>query len=247
MIVYLGLTNNTADQEAPFEYALSSAALAWTRTGLRTRPLHPEVREIFLDSGGFSVWQKGGTYPWTLDQYVAWVERMKIRHPSTRYAAVRDYPFDPEKTTRSAAGMIDLPLEGVAWVHVLQGDRPADYLRAVDLAKDAGVITPLTAIGCLKGRPPGDVDRIVSLVREALPPNIEIHCFGLGLRFLSSPTILSAARSVDTSSWMIGQIPGKKFPSTKDERIRSLVTYREKVDRLCSRQDRQTTIAEFAE
>lgn len=85
---------------------ISAASLWWpTRGKFVHRSVGPHKR-FFLDSGGFSFFTRKGDYPFTIEEYI---DLIKYYHP--QYAAIMDYPCEPELTIGDVRTRIDRTIE----------------------------------------------------------------------------------------------------------------------------------------
>ena len=229
--VFFALEGSGTDKKIDWPYVLISAATLWT--GKRFKPFRPHqnVREVFLDSGGFSFFSRYGEYPYTCLQL--WRLARKL---NASYVAVMDYPCEPgvnreryktniERIERTIEnGMKCLDLDGVNWVMVIQGYTVDEYLYAIDRIREQGLLTDVMAIGTLCTRRSISAAREAILaIRKALPGRVKLHGFGVDLRFLRDPAIFHALYSTDTGAWK-GFMPMKEI-----EKLQYLEKYKQKV------------------
>jgi len=176
--------------------------------------------KTFLDSGGFQLMNKFGDYPFSIKEYIDYVNEIK-----PTFFASMDYPCDGadhpsphikytnkeriQKTVENARMLADLDVES-AFVPVIQGYKLREYAMCIDLLKSYGLIKDFMAVGsvCIRKRKE-DVVKILKLCKEKT--NARLHVFGLNLGFLKYPEIRAYVDSFDTMAWM--------FSSTKFGRV----------------------------
>jgi len=209
MKVFLALEAKKTDLEVDYPHVLISASLlrSGRKSGFKRFRCHPNVREIFLDSGGFSFFQNYGDYPFSPKDLVQLAERI-----GADYVAVMDYPCEPDVTRPEGLDTniqriertIDnahkcMRYESVNWVMVIQGYTKEEYRYCIERIKEEGLETDLMAIGTMCARKKMDeVLEIVSLIRQHFK---RIHGFGVDLRFLKDPRIYLSLHSSDTAAW----------------------------------------------
>lgn len=179
-----------------------------------------------IDSGGApdTIIANSG-HPDTVHDYLDYVERPPIKYGDDRadvtvdQFALRDWPCEPN--VRNALGMEveelqhrtlvdhintleayenrDIDAEPVA---VLQGWDVQDYLHAIDMFRDHGLLTDRIAIGTLCGRTDVQVIQNTAFrVARNLPSRCTIHGFGVKQSALGAPDALRIFDSVDTLAW----------------------------------------------
>lgn len=238
--VFFALEGSGTDKKIDWPYVLISAATLWNGRKFKPFNPHPNVKEIFLDSGGFSFLLRSGDYEFYPAQYIRLAKRIKAN-----YVAVMDYPCEQgannyeriERTIENAIKLMDLAGD-LNWVMVIQGYTPEEYLYSVDRIKEQGLLTPIMAIGSLVVRKKiEDVRKIISLVRENLPRRIKLHGFGVDLRFIRDLVIFKALYSTDTAAWKWNNTshwepnwrPRGYMPKTEFDKLKNFEKYREKV------------------
>ncbi len=244
--VFLALEGSGTDKKIDWPYVLISAATLWT--GKKFKPLrtHESVKELFLDSGGFSFFSRYGEYPYTCLQL--WRLARKL---NANYVAIMDYPCEPgvnrelyqtniERIERTIEnGIKCLDLDGVNWVMVIQGYTVDEYLYAIDRIREQGLLTDVMAIGTLCTRRSISAAREAILaIRKALPGWVKLHGFGVDLRFLRNPVIFHALYSTDTGAWK-GFMPMKEI-----EKLQYLEQYKMKLSAVMDFHSRQKRLVE---
>ncbi|WP_367884194.1 hypothetical protein [Thermococcus sp. JCM 11816] len=84
------------DKKVDWPYVLISAATLWTGRRFKQFKPHPSVREVFLDSGGFSFFSRYGEYPYTCLQLYRLAKRV-----GADYVALWTIPVNPGSTEKS--------------------------------------------------------------------------------------------------------------------------------------------------
>ena len=161
-----------------------------------------------LDSGGFSLINKEGEYPYSFDEYIEFANKWKFD-----YVATMDYPCDARvhvskiqlthkerilRTVENTAYLIDkIP----NLLPVIQGYTIDEYAECIDLMRDAGVLKDYCAIGslCLR-RSVKDIVNTVNAIHRLIP-NVKFHCFGLKLT--SVFRMGTYLRSFDSAVWSL--------------------------------------------
>jgi len=244
--VFFALDGSGMDKKIDWPYVLISAATLWT--GKRFKPFRPHenVREVFLDSGGFSFFYRSGDYEFYPAQFIRLARRI-----NADYVAVMDYPCEPDvnrsklrtnyeridRTIKNAIKLMDLA-DDINWVMVVQGYKPEEYLYAIDRIKEQGLITPHMAIGSLCVRKSIKAAReVITLVRKNLPNRVKLHGFGVDLRFLRDPVIFHSLYSTDTAAWKWNNRahwepdwkPVGILPKNDADKLRNFEKYKQKV------------------
>jgi len=171
------------------------------------------IQRLFTDSGGYSFMKGKGEYQTTNAEYLDYIET----HQPERFA-LRDYPCEPDvleshnrtvsdhlnRTVRAHVSLLDeyedrsLASEPMA---VIQGWEVADYVRHIDMLRDAGVLTRVVGVGSVCRRnATGDILEVLNAVSRELSGNTRMHAFGVRLDVLREeyPRKLT---SVDTHSY----------------------------------------------
>jgi len=245
--IFIVLDGSSADKHIIYPHLFISAGICY-RNDRFWVPKINKTHELFVDSGAFSVLSKFGEYPYTPRRYILFVKKMKAD-----YAAIMDYPCEPNgvikllikerihRTIDNAIKLMDLEPD-INWVMVIQGWEVDDYLYCLDLAKEHGLLTPLTAIGSVCVRKNLQrVREIVVTLRDNILSKIKLHCFGLDLRFAKDLAIFNAVYSFDTHAWCLCS----GFPKTPEDKIRNFKQYLEKLKTL-TEVGKQKTLTEFA-
>jgi hypothetical protein len=209
------------------------SANALRRAG-RVRFKHPTIDylggldDVALDSAGFVAMVRYGGYPWSVAEYVA----LAGSFPWAWWASM-DYCCEPEiardrdevlarvqrtadmlETVRNEAGR-----QGVRDpMPVLQGWKPDDYLRSLDLTLRLVGAAPLMGLGSVCRRNVSGPDGIVAVLDRldrAMQPGTRLHLFGVKSDILSMLHAWSGrVASVDSMAW--------DFRARKDARERGV-------------------------
>lgn len=176
---------------------------------IRVRPVPPQCRPLFFDSGGFYFHLHGRDYPFTPEEYIAGIAPMR-----PDYAATMDYPCEAEVAADDAA-VLHRQIRGLAhaacllaqpvpweWVPVLQGRTVAHYRRHAALYRAAGLVRPYMGIGSLCRRTKiTEIQAIIHALAEALPET-RFHLFGVKIGIFKHPDALPAGvASADSGAW----------------------------------------------
>jgi len=247
--VFLVVDYSGFDRFLKYPYLFVSAGVCYKNGRFYKPSISFRPKELFLDSGAFSLIQKYNDYPYSFKQYIAFAKILKAD-----YVAVMDYPCEPNskiklnvkerilKTVENAQRLMDLAPE-INWVFVIQGWTKEDYLYCLDVAKDHDLLTPLTAIGSVCVRKNlHEVKEIVLTIRDEIPDKIKLHCFGLDIRFAEDLAIFNSIYSFDTHAWCIY----KGFPRRQSEKFDKLAAYLKRLDKMF-RLRNQTTLNFFRE
>jgi hypothetical protein len=176
---------------------------------LRKRKQLPQAQTRWaLDSGGFTELAMHGRWTTTADEYVEAIDRYRTEIGQLQWAAPMDWmcePFMLERTgftvrhhqEYTVSNYLDLRDRG-PFIPVLQGWSIDDYIRCVDLYRDAGVDLrdePLVGIGSVCRRQhTGDIGAII---REMRP--LRLHAFGVKKQGLGKYGFLLT--SADSLAW----------------------------------------------
>jgi hypothetical protein len=194
---------------------LSAAALYWPSRDKIVRRSFPSAREVFLDSGGFVAHRQYGGFPWSIDDYLALVF---ARRPD--FAASMDYPCEADlrraNDLRSNFQRIDATVQNALalypwsdsrtrFVPVVQGYTLEEYRYCISRYADAGLYSPVFAVGSMCRRMSGDelqaiIEGIGMAVTSLLGYRPRLHWFGLHMRALSTPA-RKWIDSWDSTAW----------------------------------------------
>jgi len=245
--VFLVVDYSSFDKFLNYPYLFVSAGVCYI-DGKFKYPTVNKPKELFVDSGAFSLINKYGDYPYNYKQYVAFVKKLK-----PNYVAVMDYPCEPspkisltvkeriDKTVENTIKLMDFAPE-INWVSVIQGWEIRDYLYCLDLLKEHGLLTPLTAIGSVGIRKKlKEFKNIILTIREEIPKKIKLHCFGLDLRFIRDYAIFNAIYSFDSHAWCIY----KGYPKTMKDKFQKLNDWLKLLNTTISNMKSQRTLTEF--
>lgn len=259
MKLFYGLECTSTDRRMGYcENVCVSIASVYSMGKGKLRKLNPPVHErLFLDSGGFSFFQKYDEYPFDTRTYVEYAE---LCDPFL--VAVRDYPCEPgiARNLRSTnKERIDATISNAKecltfeapWIMVVQGYHQDEYQYCCERIKDEGLETEHLAIGTLCCRKKiNETRRIIRLVRREFP-NAKLHGFGIDLRFLKDPIIRSSLWSSDTQAWKWnGPVTMQKDsgffkPSCQAIKLENFRTYSKSVDAILGRDEGRSSLNDF--
>jgi len=235
MKVYFGIDGTRGFPKWWFgdPYLISAAAL-WRKDHFRIPRWFPKG-EFFLDSGGFSFFHKEGTYPFTPDQYISYINTVK---PSL--FATMDYPCEPNvnrSILKSNIERIEATVDyGVyLWknrdkinsqpVVVIQGYSLREYEYCYSLYQKNGVSANYWAFGSMCRRwNDTEIRYYIRFFRRMVGKSVKIHIFGLKISSLNCE-VIKLIDSIDTMAWAYGKFKREKR-YTKD----SFLAYRKKIN-----------------
>lgn len=188
----------------------------------RTNTPWDSISNLMVDSGGFSLLQKGEfEYPDSVEAYLNYVEESGARHFVTR-----DLPAAPDliaQLDRGAATAIastvsltretleayrerDMDAEPMA---VLQGTTPREYVDCYHELVSEDLLTGRLAIGSLKPYSTAKQVAIITRVREQIDADtdwsgdrIELHGLGVDVDALKHAGVRRALSSADSSRYI---------------------------------------------
>lgn len=181
------------------------------------------VENHFYDSGAYSLFapeSEGGRglekYPWSIDEYLGF---MKWANPE-KYA-VMDFVCEPNvrnahdwsvqrqqrKTVENSRKILqkdnELKQEDDSVfdsdpVVVIQGWKPRQYIRHIEMLEDEGLLTDTVGIGSICGRKnTGDIKKVVNTVASQLPKK-KLHGFGVKADGFQYPSVRENLDSADS-------------------------------------------------
>ena len=195
--------------DAPVVPVLVAASACWDGQELRPYSWPRTATVRFCDSGGFVFGRKYGGFPFSTDEYAAW---LKLMQPDI--AACLDLPCEIEIadddaevarrqmwTLEAAADLVARPAPW-RWLPVIQGRELRHYIEHARAYKAAGLVREYMGIGSLCRRSSiREIRAILSTLADELP-GIRFHLFGVALRLLTARTALPpAALSLDSAAW----------------------------------------------
>ena len=173
-----------------------SAAGFWDGYGWRRKKFPRKAGLRWLDSGGFTMMDRYGDYPFSVVNYANLVARLR-----PNYYAVMDYPCEPEITRllglmsnqQRIQATVNNALELAEWesqllpaqmVPVIQGYTLEEYQYCIELYQQAGLIRDYMAVGsmCRRISTPELNRLIVGVYHAAQRVGVKrLHFFGLKL------------------------------------------------------------------
>lgn len=163
--------------------------------------IHKKKRQLFADSGLIG-WLKSEKYGFSaFEEYAQRPERIlsiQAQIDPDIYASV-DVPCARSilnrsgitvelalaQTVANARWLKSLPLPGKIKCFAVQGDKPEEYLYCIDEYRRLGLFdcdpaNTWFAVGSVCMRKPPELYSLVKLVRERIPTEFHVHCFGIG-------------------------------------------------------------------
>jgi hypothetical protein len=232
-----------------------SAAGFWDSQTKEWRKNHKFKRNFgirWLDCGGFTMLNKFGDYPFSVDNYANLVARLK-----PHYYATMDYPCEPE-ISRSLGLMtnndrihatVEKAAELAFWenqlsgsmVPVIQGYHLEEYLHCLDLYDQAGLIRDYMAVGSMCRRiSDKELGRLIPGIYHAAQRLgvFKLHFFGLKLSpslEIYSDMIYSRDSAVAMDSYdneIRTQREGRRFPRGQKEKQENFEVFLRRLDDL---------------
>ena len=222
MIYYYGIGQREHVDLTP-QFLISYYAMKSTKKVWDTQ------KNWMLDSGGFTIGMREGTknhplnkiveYPWSKDDYINFVNIWKPQVAWTMDYAVKvantpDVLHTKQvRTIENTIYLKDRIQAPTALGAVLQGWENEDYLKHLDMYKEAGVIQPWFAIGFSLARLslPTTLSTIID-IRKSLPAWVKFHGFSVKLATLNKyPRLTKFLYSADSAAWIANgafHIPG---------------------------------------
>jgi hypothetical protein len=211
------------------------------------------VKRLFLDSGGYSFFTKWGKYPFSVEEYVSFVNTIVNEFPVTE-VAIMDYPCEPDvnrQNLKTNKERIDMTIQNalecidydptLPWVPVVQGYTLQEYLYCIQEYKNAGLYDDdfhLWAIGSLCARKKiGGIRHIITNLSKVI--KWPIHTFGMTITALRDAQIFFAIHSSDSGAW--------SFNARGYEKLGDLTRYNAKIEQLFDGFKYQTKFQEFVE
>lgn len=168
------------------------------------------IDRLFVDCGGYSFMMGKGEYG-PIGEYVDYLRRWQ-----PELYALRDYPCEPDvldkhgRTVEQHQQMtIDAHIETLEAVGdldgkpvtVIQGWNPEDYLRHIDMAREAGLPLDYVAIGSVCRRNAETaIERVCMAVRDELP-DAHLHAFGVKTSIFDKTMCKSILDSADSLAY----------------------------------------------
>jgi hypothetical protein len=206
-------------------HALVSAGSLWDNHKKRFRQAGAglwDLPSVAMDSAGFVATKMHGGYRWTVAEYVAMVAEPRAgrRYPWAWWSQM-DLCCEPEIAGDPA--IVDERVRGTARLlgecrteamrlgipdpmPILQGWKPADYLRCADMIEQelGGHWPNLVGIGSVCRRQiegPHGLLAVVKALDARLPPHVRLHLFGVKGDALAELAINKRIGSVDSCAY----------------------------------------------
>jgi len=222
MKIYVGFNwSKSLREQNTHPYCFQSVAVCYSYSEGKSLPAWKinNAKEIMLDSGGFSLLNKYGDYPFSTKEYVDWVHRMdEINDGKVKYVAIRDYPCEPDisrnismlsnierikKTVDNTVECMSYDIPG-KWMPVLQGYVKQEYLTCLQLLKDENInLGNCIALGSMCRRTNiRDIKDIFCSIKRGYSG--KIHLFGLTMNALKDSWLKDNIDSCDTIGYTFG-------------------------------------------
>jgi len=240
---------------------LVSAGSLWSNE--RNKFIHrtiPICKHFFLDSGGFSLLNKYGEYPFTINEYIK-----LVLHYNPDHVAIMDYPCEPsinrnriktnkeriEKTLDNTIKAIRMEwmCELTQFVPVIQGYTLDEYKYCIDRMLELDIFQDhdYVAVGTMCRRMGNnELRRLIFGITNyvwSTQPNTKFHFFGLKLTALRDFICAERIYSCDSMAWDIKHIDRTRmYPRTEGEKIDCLDHYLKKIDAIVYTHTRQQQI-----
>ncbi len=234
--------------------AMFSAAGYWDnkKKSWRRRKFFKQIAWKWLDCGGFTLLNKYGDYPFTVDNYANLQAMLKADHYATM-----DYPCEPEITRTlnlmsnrdRISATVENALQLQEWesqlsgvmVPVIQGYTLEEYEQCIDLYRHVDLIREYMAVGSMCRRI--DTEELNQLIpgiyRAARRAGVHrLHFFGLKLSPDLQPLDLYIW-SRDSAVAMDAYDPelrkergGRRFPRGQEEKKEAFYSFMNRLDKL---------------
>jgi len=213
----------------------------------------PPHNSLFLDSGGFTLLSKWHKYPFTIEQYMNLLKKLK-----PNLAATMDYPCEPTLEITKSESKLQIPvkerinktienndimlnnyyLNGTKIIPVIQGWKLNDYYFCIDEMHKKDLLTDYVAFGSMCQRTKGKklCYKVINHLRKY--SDTKIHFFGFKISMLKDYGIYSKIYSCDTAAWTHNPYDktrrgGKNiYAKTQKELERNWYIYLNKIEKL---------------
>lgn len=182
----------------------------------RVRTLRLATVPVFVDSGAFSEIAAHGRWTTSVHDYAAYIIHVDAALGGIEHAGVQDWMCEAEMLERtgltveehqrrSVASYLELRAlaPAIPWVPTLQGHTLGEYLRCVQMFRDAGVHlgdVPLVGLGSVCRRDdPQEIADVVTGVRAELGARTRLH--GYGVKSEAAVRACWDFASMDSMAW----------------------------------------------
>jgi hypothetical protein len=232
----------------PAKHILISASGCWGKGGM-LKFVVPKItsnpESIWIDSGGFTCFTKWKDYPWTVEQYVAFVREFCEKYPQVEYVTVMDLPCEPNtnrdegmtnemrirKTVTNTRMCLNYKIPA-QWVAVIQGYTKKEYTYCGELMAMYDLFTPLTAIGSICQRKGTKELKDMILYITDLNKDVKWHTFGMQISVLKDKEIADRIYSSDSGAWkfLSGYTGGNWKPSKYEDKLVNFIRYSRNIE-----------------
>jgi len=210
------------------------------------------LKRLFIDSGGFSMFTKYAEFPYSVSNYIEFVNDLRDKWPVTEVATM-DYPCEPEvnrsshktnveridATINNALECIDHDTS-IPWVPVLQGYTLDEYKYCWDQYQEFGVSANLWAVGsvCVRKKT-GGIRYLMTRIKRYTKQNL--HSFGLTLSSLRHSDVFFSIVSSDSAAWN-WRISGENM---RERKKNAVMKYHTKIEQLIESFSGQMPLSAF--
>ena len=207
------------------------------------------MKRLFIDSGGYSMFSKYSDFPYTVEEYIGFVNQLRDKWPVTEVATM-DYPCEPhvnrekyetniariDATIQNALECIDFD-NSIPWVPVIQGYKLDEYKYCWQQYQDYGVSANLWAVGsvCIR-KVTGGIRHIMTRIKRITKQNL--HAFGLALPAIRHPDVFFSIFSSDSAAWNFMKM-------NVQSKIESIARYERELNQIFKGFDNQKRLEEF--
>lgn len=199
--------------------------------------LWPAVTDWALDSGGFSELAAYGGWRTTPGAYVEAARRYMDEIGRMQWAAPQDWMCEPgmlgktgltvgwhQRFTVQNFCLLRQMAPDVNFIPVLQGWRLDDYLRCIDLYREAGVdLASFRTIGLGSVCRRQHTEEIAEIVGELSSLGLRLHGFGVKIQGLAS--YRSMLTSSDSMSWSLSARKNPPLPGCSHANCANCMLY----------------------
>ncbi len=253
MKMYLGFNWVSRQRRTnTYPYCFLSSAVCWSYSNGKKLPVWRinNAEEIILDSGGFSLLNKYGDYPYSIKEYVEWIKKTnEANDGKVILAATRDYPCEPEiarkiglmsnldrikRTVEQTKKCMKHDISPARWMPVLQGYSCQEYLTCYQMFYDAEILMDYIAIGSMcKRNDVSEIQKIIKRIKHGYSG--KIHLFGLARNAINDKFLFDVVDSCDTIAYTWGCKDDAETVSKKNELINHF-------DNMSNRHKKQNTL-----
>lgn len=222
MPFFMGYYRSCVNDIVPYAEAnniglLTNASSRWSTRTDRFNKLWDYDCPHIVDPGGYTVLNKHGKYPWTVEEYHEWLTETETEFT---WASVMDYvcteKFDDQFT---ADERMEMTFENTlkqfemepdyTLLPVLQGRDVDDYVAFYDRLVDHGIPVEYVGLGSIQGI--SNTDEVVTIeetIRQRCPKIERIHGFGVKATAFKKGSTFDTA---DSQAWSYAPTNGNVY------------------------------------